>query len=116
MRRRDSGAVEIDLAYVEERRTKRVAAPAVLADPLFDPVLTDHGAGDLSPVEHAGRRPQPKPKGEAPPTLILLCETEEERDALLDLLGLPVNRRGAVWEAQWPPSEDDADPALRFDL
>lgn len=80
---------------------------------LFSPEGEVASEGDNSPIEHAGL-PAPVRREKRPPTLVLSVETEEERTALVALLGCRAIRRGTDWECRWPPEayEDE----LRLDV
>jgi hypothetical protein len=113
-RRRDSGAIEIDLDYHAQRRAEFAAKAE-------SPALFDHteaatpGAVDTSPIEHEGQLPQAVAREERPPTLVISCETEEERAALVEALGVsPQRRERSEWVYSWPPDADDGE--LRLDL
>jgi hypothetical protein len=118
MRRRDSGAIQLDLDYHAERRAEmaeRRAASEEADLALFNPAeAASPGGGDNSPVEHA-EHPKPKVREEVPPTVVFSLETEADRAALAELLGGTFRKGAAGWEGTWPPGAEDG-AALRLDL
>lgn len=48
-----------------------------------------------------------------PPTLTLSFDSQEDRERLIEELGIEPDRRGSRWSCTWP---DDDDGALRLDL
>jgi hypothetical protein len=77
----------------------------------------DRHESDLNaPVEWAGL-PVFHPAPERNIQLVVTCESEEDRDALIARLGLVIAKKtGKTWSAWWPPREREDLAALRFDF
>lgn len=70
---------------------------------------TEIGPGDNSEVEML-HRPTGMTK-ERPPTVVFSCDNAEERERLVEVLGLHVNRSTVVWTGSWPEADE-----LRLDV